>query len=259
MILTCDNLVEVVRPLSLVQQCDVIKSGAMRISTPFRYPDGSFIDVFISPITGNPGYFVLSDGGQTTDYVSDLQFNLWASKKRRILIEDICTPLGVKHEDESFEIVLSPDKIEDLSHAIVRLAQACIRATDLIYTQRAPSVGSFQDEIEDFFSIKHLNYESEVTLPGDAGKLVKVDFKVKGERVSSLIQTLAGRTSLHAQANEKLSRWIDLDVHKQTNQFITVVDQSSAVQPADVRRLEKFSQVFSYPADQEQFFESVAA
>ena len=257
MSLTCNNLLETVKPLSLVQQCDVIKNGAIRISTPFRYPNGSFIDVFLRPI--NDGYHVLSDGGQTTDYVSDMQFNLWASKKRRTLIDDICEPLGVKHEDESFEIMLPPHELNDLSHAIVRLAQVCLRATDLIYTQRAPNVGSFQDEIEDFFSIKHLSYESEVAFPDDAGKPVKVDFKVKGERLSSLVQTLSGRTSLHAQANERLSKWVDLEPHKQTHQFITVIDQAVGLQPADVRRLEKFSQVFSYPADQEQFYDTVAA
>jgi hypothetical protein len=257
MTLTCDNLVELVKPLPLVQQCDVIKSGALRISTPFRYPNGSKIDVFLQP--NDSGHHVLSDGGQTTDYVSDMQFNLWSSKKRRTLIDDICAPLGVTHEDESFEIVLPPDEMSDLSHAIVRLAQACIRATDLIYTQRAPGVGSFQDEIEDFFSIKHISYEPDVVLPGDAGKQVKIDFKVKGERLDSLVQTLSGRTSLHAQANEKLSRWIDLELHKNINQFITVVDQAAGVQPADLKRLEKFSQVFSYPADQEQFYETVSA
>ncbi len=134
MVLSCENLRETVSGFSLVQQCDVVKSGALRIATPFHYPNGSNIDLFLEQNLDLFGGVILTDKGLTADYVADYNFNLWKSKKRRILIEDICSTLEVQQQSGRFQIYLQPDEIPQLSSAIVRLAQACLRATDLVFT-----------------------------------------------------------------------------------------------------------------------------
>ena len=64
---------------ALVQQCDVVASGALRMLTPFQYPDGSQIDLFIEETKPLLGARILSDLGQTTSYLLDLQVKPWAS------------------------------------------------------------------------------------------------------------------------------------------------------------------------------------
>lgn len=260
MVLSCENLRETVSGFSLVQQCDVVKSGALRIATPFHYPNGSNIDLFLEQNLDLFGGVILTDKGLTADYVADYNFNLWKSKKRRILIEDICSTLEVQQQSGRFQIYLQPDEIPQLSSAIVRLAQACLRATDLVFTQRLQMLGAFQDEVEDFIAVKNLDYESDVILPGAYGKEVKVDFHVTGVSVSSLVQTFSTRTNSHPLANEIFIRFWDLQAYRSHNQFITVYDDLSHFRDDDLRRLNEISPlVLGFPSESEQIYESLAS
>lgn len=260
MMLNCDNLKDIVQSFSLVDACDVIKSGALRIATPFKYPNGSQIDLFLKPTNDLFGNYLLSDLGQTADYVADMQFNLFATKKRRVLIDDICESLGVKQSEGGFAILIPAQEIASLPNAIVRLAQACIRATDLVFTQRLQSSGTFQEEIEEFLATHQLLYESDVELPGRYNNLIKVDFKVRGERLSSLVQTLSTRTNAHVVSNEVFRRWHDLEPYRLGNQFMTIYDEASDNYRADdLSRLSEYSLVLGYPNEQDRIFEALAA
>ena len=258
--LNCESLQKIVQSFSLVQSCDIIRSGALRISTLFNFPDGSSIDLFLKPTNDLPGNLILSDFGQTADYVADLQFDLFATQKRRVMLEDICSSLGVAQAHDSFEIIIESQQITDLSQAIVRLAQACIRASDLVFTQRLKNVGSFQDEVEEFLATSQIHYEPDIVLIGDFDQAVKVDFKVKGRKVISLIQTLSSRSNTHVASNETFRRWYDLQSYKQSNQFLTILDQASGgYRDDDVKRLSQMSSVFGFPKEQEQIFEALGA
>lgn len=254
--LTCESLKEFLKPLPLVRECDIVKSGAVRIATPFHYPDGSLIDVFLTPMQGLFENYYLSDCGQTNDYVANLNFDLAATKKRRALIDDICSTLDVKFSDGSFGVVLEQRELENLSPAIARLAQACIRASDLVYTQRFQVPGTFQDEVEEFLSAKKFEYEPDFPLIGDYGREVRIDFKVVGRSTASLLQTLSSRANGHALANERLSKWVELESYKQFYQLLTLVDQDSAgFQQTDLQKLGRYSTVINFPKEQEQLYE----
>ncbi len=258
--LNCESLSKIVQSFSLVQSCDIIKSGALRLSTPFNFPDGSNIDLFLKPTNDLFGNLVLSDLGQTSDYVSDLQFDLFATKKRRIILDDICSSLEVTQNNGSFEIIIEAQQVTNLPQAIVRLAQTCIRASDLVYTQRLKNAGSFQDEVEEFLATSQVYYDPDIVLVGDFDKEVKVDFRVKGSKVISLVQTLSSRNNTHVASNEVFRRWYDLQSYKQSNQFLTILDQTSGgYRDDDVKRLSNMSSVFGFPKEQEQIYEALAA
>ena len=260
MTLSCENLKGLVQSFSLVQQCDVVKNGALRIATPFNYPNGSQIDLFLEHTNNLFGGYLLSDGGQTADYVADMHFKLWATKKRRILIDDICNLLQVGQSAGGFEIHLEPQQLNELPQAIVRLAQACIRIADLIFTQRLQNTGTFQEEVEEFIALNDLPYEPDIYLIGAFNKEVKVDFRVHGQKVTSLIQTLSTRTNAHPLSNEIFRRWYDLQPYRVNNQFITIYDETSNVfRDDDLQRLNDFSLVLGFPNDQEQIYEAIAA
>src|SRR5215218_241880 len=154
----CDNLKEFVQSFSLVNNCDRINNGALRIATPFNYPNGSQIDLFLEVSSDMFNDYILSDYGMTANYLLDMQIKPWAAKKRRLLIDDICSVLGVAYSAGKLQIHIDQKDLSDLPHAMVRLAQACIRVADLSFTQRLQIIGTFQEEVEEFISENNFSY-----------------------------------------------------------------------------------------------------
>jgi hypothetical protein len=258
----CESLREQVKEFSLVRSCDIIRNGTLRISTPFSYPNGSHIDVFLGVSGGLFSQYFLSDYGQTTDYLADMQIKPWATRKRRILIDDICKSLGVQQRSGAFEIDFENNNLSSLPHAMVRLSQACIRVADLAFTQRMQTSGTFQEEVEEFIAWTDLPYEPDIELVGAFGKPVKVDFRVQGQAIISLVQTFSTpyAGTAHLTANEIFRRWYDLNPYRTNNQFITVFDTSNRIfREDDLRRLSDFSLVLGFPEEQDEIQEVLAA
>ena len=110
---------------------DKVRDGSFRLATPFRYPDGSHIDVFLEDGGADFDGFELSDKGQTVAYLLDLHVKPWTSQERKQTVADTCTTLGVAEEGGVFCIRLSTGELNDLPDAIRRLGQACVRISDL--------------------------------------------------------------------------------------------------------------------------------
>jgi hypothetical protein len=253
--INCDNLRQYVQGFSLVEACDVTNNGMLRISTPFNYPNGSQIDLFLENVGNLYPDYILSDYGQTADYLADTYIKFWISKKRRQLVDDICRTLGVDLYVNRFQIRVKPDQLGELPNAMVRLAQACIRVADLTFVQRLQLIGTFQEDVEEFIAGIELPYESDLVLTGRYEREVKVDFRVKGQRTDSLIQTIStpNYTNAHQRALEVFSRWYDLVDYREGSQFVTLYDTSNDIfQRADLGRLHDVSFVFGYPDEKAQ-------
>ena len=148
MILDCAKIKEMVQGISLVRHCDTIRNGMVRMATPFRYPDGSLVDLFLGQ---NPSLFEglkLTDLGQTTAYLLDLHVKPWATQKRKQRVADICNSLAVSREGGELVVYLPNEKASDIAEAMVRLGQACIRMSDLAFTQRLRPVNAFREDLE---------------------------------------------------------------------------------------------------------------
>ena len=190
-------------------------------------------------------------------------FNLWTAKKRRQYVIDICGSLEIKYRQNMFEVEILESELPNLSEFIVRLTQACIRITDLSFTQKLQTFATFETEIEEFIDLAELPYESDPPdLIGSYGKPVKVDFKVSGHRINSLIQTWSTRQTYtaHTTSNEIYVRWLALKSFRDSYQFITVYDDSSPnAREDDYARLFESSEVFAFPTQREQFLEAIKA
>src|SRR5688572_18603411 len=109
--LNCEGVKDLVKSFSLVHQCDVVQNGMLRIATPFFYPNGSQIDLFLESPNELFPRFELSDYGQTADYLTDMQLKLWSTKNRRKLINDVCETLEVKQQSGKFYIPLTFEEL----------------------------------------------------------------------------------------------------------------------------------------------------
>lgn len=261
----CNALKGMATSLALVTACDVIKNGMLRLATPFQYPDGSQIDLFLGT---PPGLvfddFRVTDLGQTTGYLFDLQLKPWATLRRKQIVEDVCRTLGVVQDGGELLVRLRNEELmtSSLSGAMVRVAQACIRIADIAYTQRLRAPASFKDEVEEFISSDGIEVETGTILRGRFDKDVPVDFRTRGRRVKSLILTLStqNNAAAHGVSNEVFRKWYDLEPQRAGYQFLTLFDSTNnSIRDDDLARIGDLSTVLAFPAQQDAVMEAIAA
>jgi hypothetical protein len=263
MTMNCISLLPIVQKFSLIRHCDVIKNGSLRMETPFKYPNGSSIDLFLHEESQSPTKgWLLSDLGQTTAYLLDLHVKPWATKKRKQTLLDICTSLEVQHSNGSLQIRVPEKDLSNLPNLMVLLAQACIRISDLAMTQRFRTASVFKEDMEEFFAGIDLPYETGVPLLGQYNTPVEIDFRVKGKITTSLVRTLSTGNSnaAHGLSNEIFRCWYDLSNYRAQNQLITIYDTNNDVfREDDLKRLASLSSVVGFPAEQDLLRTSLGA
>lgn len=258
----CSNIRSLITDVCLITACDQVRDGSLRLATPFRYPDGTQIDVFLKVDGDLFEGFELSDKGQTTAYLLDLHVKPWTSQKRKQTLADICTTLGVEQEGGAFRVRLKKEQMKDLPDAMLRLAQVCIRVADLAYTQRLRAPLALTEDFEEFIVTLDRPYQPGVKIAGQYGKEVSFDFLVEGQRMRSLVQILstANRFAAHTLSNEAFARWYDITPTRNDFQCLTVYDSSNDVfREEDLKRLESVSNIVSFPAETDRLILSLAA
>lgn len=249
----CSKLAELVHALPLVRHCDTLRSGALRMSTPFHYPNGDYIDVFLEYHHQLLESYQLSDYGQTFVYLKDAQSPFGATSRKKEIIDDILSAHGVKHSDGDLYVILKGDDLSDLSDAIFRLSQACVRISDFATHQRLRSSNSFRDDVEDFFDAHHLLFSPDVKVMGAHGKPVRMDFEVVSGKKQSYVNVLAAmnEASAHASANEIFVKWYELVTKGGVDAGrVTIFNSASAaIKDVDLDRLRDYSSVVSYPEE----------
>jgi hypothetical protein len=255
----CDAINEVLRSnVSLVTQCDTAENGMLRIATAFRYPDGSHVDIFLDQ---RSTMYVLSDLGETTAYLFELGIRLWESRRRRSIVTDVCRDLRIQREGGQLQVQVAELDHAAFADALLRLAQACIRISDIALTLTHRSVNDFRDQVEDFIETNHFRYEAGHTVVGLEGNEVHIDFRVEGLTRVSMVQTLtaANEHTARHQAESVFAKWYDIRESKDGNQFVTVCDSSTDVfSGPELRRLQDFSRVIRFPAQDQVFLASLA-
>ena len=254
----CSNIEELVHALPLVRNCGTVRSGALRMSTPFYYPNGEYVDVFLEPYQELLGSYRLSDCGQTNVYLANAQSSAAATARKKEIFDDILSAHDVKFVDGDLFVLLDQD-VKDLSDAIIRLSQTCVRISDFATHQRLRSTNSFRDDVEDFFDAHKLLFKPDVKIMGAKGKEVRIDFEVVSGKKHSLVNVLAAmnEASAHASANEIFVKWYDLVLTggMVSKNLVTIYNSASpAIKDVDVLRLKDYSNVVSYPEEQDFLF-----
>ena len=242
--------------LCMVRSKDRVPKGHLRLETKFYYPDRSSVDLFVVSaaqqdlLAASP---VLSDLGQTTSWLADMQVRPWQSKKRQRLLDDAIYALGVRQNGGALETGFEPNH-RDLEDAIIRLGQACVRVADLTFTRRSSLQTTTADEVEELLADAELPYQQNASLQGRHGNLVVVDFLVEGRRRRSAVLTLTAQstTAAHAAANEVFRKHYDLDTPQRGEQRVTVYDDRvDLYRPDDLDRLRDVCEVVPLSARQD--------
>lgn len=255
MTIDCSNIAQLVHEIPLIRNCDTVRSGALRLSTPFYYPNGDYVDVFLERKYPLIEEYQLSDYGQTFVYLKDAQSPLGGTARKKETIQDILAAHNVRLAESDLCVTLKGGELNELSDAIMRLSMACVRISDFATHQRLRSSNSFRDDVEDFFDAHKLVYRPDIKVMGKHGE-VRIDFEVISGKKTSYVNVLAAmnEASAHASANEIFIKWYELVLTGSmvSRNLVTIYNSASpAIKEVDIARLKDYSSVISYPEEEE--------
>lgn len=213
-----------------------------RVRTPYWYPDGDVIDVFVRVENGT---LTVTDLGEALGWLRLQSLSDRRSPKQERLIQDIRLTLGF--ELFKGQILLRCGSLAELPAAIHRVGQAALRIADLWFTTRTRTVESMTDEVADLLSEREIPFERSVHLAGRSGREWTVDFQTRTTKQSALVFVLAtgSRAAARQLTEHVVAGWHDLShlrVAPPGTRFISLIDDTSDVwSDADFRLVESIS------------------
>ena len=225
--MNCQTLLDTIRKeLPLIYTCEEIASYRLRLNTPFLYPNGDYIDLYLEE---TPAGLYLTDLGETLGYLSDHGISFRHSPKRQKTLDDILLTHGAEQFQGELRIRLDIMP-RDLAWAITRLGQAAIQLADLAYTMRLGALATFREEVEEFWIAANIPYEANYRVVGGSGEVHTVDFYLP-QRRPVLAETLSSATSSYASIlTSKVVRvWHDILRVDGRYQYLSILDDASDV------------------------------
>jgi hypothetical protein len=216
----------------------------IRIRTPFLYPDGDSLDLYLAE---QGSTLTLTDLGDTLRWLWMQQVSERRTKKQEQLVQSVAASSGV----ELFKgmLALRVKDPNDLAQAVITLSQAALRIADVWFTFRSRSGETVIDDVVDFLSERKFSFEQDARLVGRSGKIWKVDFQVRHPRRSSLVKILStgSRAAAKQVTDSTVATWYDLSHLRhgpEALQFVSLLDDTTDVWSAeDIRRVGDISDV----------------
>lgn len=201
-----------------------------RVRTPFLYPDGGVVDLFVRPNASGGG--VVSDLGESAAWLRMQTASIRRSPKQSSLIEDAARTVGVERFKGALMARFDTDR--SLADAIQRVGLAAVRVSDIWFTFRTRAVESINDEVADALTERGIAFDRGERRSGRSGRAWPVDFHVVTPERSSLVMVAAtGNRSAAQRVTEHIvATWYDLNhltVGPQGTRAVTLVDDTSDV------------------------------
>lgn len=234
-----------------------------RIRTPFLYPDGDVIDVFLASTERGPA---ITDLGESMRWLRSQTAAMKRSPKQKLLVQDVCTTLGVQFM--SGMLVVYVDGEAGFADASMRVAQAAMRVADVSFTLRTRLAQSAVDEVEDYLRDKNIDFEKGFSIPGHSGKLWTIDFAIPANDQISLVKVLSAgsRASSKTIVNEVVATWFDINrgrpnnlQHKIIKKVALFDDTSDVWEPSDFEMVGSLSEEVTRWSNPEEFERIVRA
>jgi hypothetical protein len=230
-----------------------------RVRTPFMYPDGDYIDIFVRATEAG---FVATDLAETGRWLRMQTVTSHRSPKQRTFIEDACITHGV--EWYRGMITTRASSRDEVSTAILRVAQASLRISDLWFTLRQRLSESIIEEVSSLLSESKIQFDRGEKLVGRSQKSWRLDFHTRGLQRSNLIEVLStgNRAAGQSMIKHIVTLWHDLSHLKLGHErigFITLFDDTIDVWSSDDYRLIDDLSDIAYWSRPEEFLEKIAA
>jgi hypothetical protein len=236
----CDYIAENMGELF---ECSPV-NGHTRIRTPYLYPDGDVIDVFMV----NDRYpTTLTDFGDTLGWLWTQTVANRRTNRQQRLIQDVCLTHGVELYRGMLTVRVNGPA--ELSEAVTRLSQAALRVSDLWFTFRSRTAASINEEVEEFLTGREIGFDRGERFVGRSGRTWRVDFHTRTLERSALVNVLStgSRQAARRIAEHTVATWHDLSNYRlgrEQVRFISLFDDDLDVwTPEDFILVEDLSDV----------------
>ena len=182
--------------------CTETDSGNFVLSTPLMYPDRDHIQLYIRQLQG--GNYLISDSGRTMMKLDTYGFDLRRSPRRRAMIYQITSSIGVRYDSGRFFIVA---KENEIGVKTWDLLMSVYKASDLVFTVTGYTTATFADEFEGFVNERQIQYERGKQLGLDALSIESVDFWFNHSPLPKAVLLLtAGSPGYAVQRSDRVYR-----------------------------------------------------
>jgi hypothetical protein len=227
-------------PFSTLFKCKKINEY-LSISTPFFYPDGDVLEVFLNERSGK---IVLSDIGETLRFLSSYDLEVKNSTKRQRIIDNVTQLSNVKFFRGVFYKPIST--IDEIPGAIFDLSQCIIRTCDLLYTIKGSSRAAFVEEVKDFLDFKKFKFEENFTVETDSANTYQIDLAVETGNHLRLVELMnpPAQYTHRPKTDHIVKMWADIESFSDYDKSdrITLLDDSNySWRKSDTMLIEKFS------------------
>ena len=228
----CDSIS---RGLPDLFECTPAPREGVRVRTPFTYPDGTIVDIFV---LDRGGSYTLTDFGETLGWLRMQTVSEKRTANQRRLMDDVCRNLGV--ELYRGQLVLRDCASHEMSDAIFRVAQAAVRVSDVWFTMRHRTVqSSASTEVSRWLDEREIKFDANVKHRGTSGIEWTIDFQTypNGTAVParpSLVFLLSTRsqTAVRRITSHVVAAYYDLDkllIHDHRPKFVSLFDDRADV------------------------------
>lgn len=234
-------------------------NGYTRIRTPFLYPDGDVVDLFIKE---QSGVLTVSDLGETLRWLRMQTLAPRRSPKQIKLIEDVCLNHGLELYRGMLLARVRPG--DNLGSVVLRAAQGALRVADIWFTMRTRSVETVTEEVELFLTEKEIPFERNQPLAGRSGRYWRPDFHTRTPNRSSLVFVLStgSRAAARNVSEHVLAAWYDLNnlrIGPEGIQFVSLFDDTMDVWSTEDFNLLKDLSTIARWSQPEEFAQTLAA
>lgn len=234
-------------------------NNQVRIRTPYLYPDGDVIDLYLTnDLTPEGEGFALTDFGEAMSWLKSQTLAQKKSVKQKQLIADICLNHGI--ELYHGMLTLRVPDMKALGPLVTRLGQAAVRVGDLWFTFRTRAAESLTYEVDDFLNERGIRHERNEPFIGRSGRSWRVDFHTRTPQRTALVNVLStgSQAAASRMAEHVVATWLDLNhllLQQQPIRFVSLFDDSMDIwTPENIRLVGDLSDVayWSRPDDFQQ-------
>lgn len=231
-------------------RCSTTGRGFIRIRTPFLYPDGGVVDVFLDDDT-------VTDFGEALGWLRVQTATGKRSPRQDRLVQDVVQTHGVTLRNGQLSLLV-PESSR-LAETVIGVAQAAVRVADIWFTARTRAVESVADEVADFLIENSISFERGPRVVGRSGRDWHPDFKTRVGHQTSLVFILSTGTRGAVRRVTEHAFTGCTDLQAMHGRCVSLFDDTADVwADEDFRLLEQVSSVarWSKPDEFEQLLKA---
>lgn len=211
------------------------------IVTPYSYPDNDLIEIFVEQLGDDT--VRVTDLGETLRHLESLGMDIFSSRNRKFLLEEIIRRLHVELNLGKLEKTGRVDKVGNLILDVVAASQS---VGDLIYMSKAYEPATFPKEVSIFLTENEIEHKVKPSILGVSGRKYKVSVSV-GRSISQemLIEAMspASQFQMYPFVNRVIRMWVDINGNRAGNKISLLNDIDLEWRPEDIAILDKWSKV----------------